>query len=255
MPPDTLSFANEFAGGLLDPGRPAPTFLAGRDLTPAGRRYDVYRNNVTMSLAATVESIYPAVRALVGHEAFRAVAVDYVRAEPPTSPLLFDYGRGFADFLDRVAPSEYAGWIGEVARLERLWLDAWHAADAPPLDGAILATIPPDRLGEIRFVPHPAAHVLSSRAAAVSLFRAGRGEGDMPSDRLAPEDALVTRPHLDVEVRFLPPGAAAFLALLMEGNPLADAAARVAEACPAFDLSTAIAGMLDAGAFTAIAAD
>lgn len=255
MLPEAGSFAGAFATGLRDPDCPAPDFLAGRLGQAAGKRYDVYRNNVTMSLAATVESIYPAVRKLVGESTFRAIAIDYVRTEPPLSPLLFEYGRGFPDFLDRIAPPEFAGWITDVARLERHWLDAWHAADAPPLDGAALAAIPPDRLGETRFVAHPAARVVPSRYTTVTLFRAARGEGDPPANRATPEDALITRPHLDVEVRFLPPGAAGFLAGLIAGASLVEAAAAAAEAWPAFDLATAIAGMLEAGAFTSIAID
>ncbi len=253
MPHEAMTFAGPFAAGLLDPGCPAPGILAGRFGHGAGKRYDVYRNNVTMSLAATVESIYPAVRALVGEKTFRGLAIDFVRAEPPVSPLLFEYARDFPACLDRTAPPEFAGWIGDVARLERLWLDTWHAADAPPLDGAALAAIPPDRLGSARFVVHPATRVLRSSHAVVSLFRAGRGEGEQPADRAAPEDALVTRPHLDVEVRFLPPGAADFLTRLIDGESLADAALAAARTCPDFDLASTIAGMLQAGAFTAIA--
>ncbi len=53
-------------------------------------------------------------------------------------------------------------------------------------------------------------------------------------------------------MRRLPPGGAAFLTRLIAGEPLGMAAAAALSDSPAFDLSANIAGMLEAGAFTAI---
>ena len=66
-----------------------------------------------------------------------------------------------------------------------------------------------------------------------------------------PEDALITRPDLDVVVRHLPAGGAVFLASLIAGQPLGEAAALALDASPTFDIASAIAGMIEAGAFTA----
>lgn len=252
MPHNAGIFAPAFAAGLLRPEVGAPAFVCDSAGRPAGKRYDVYRNNVTMGLARTLESIFPAVRHFVGEAEFRGVAIDYVRAEPPASPLLFDYGRGFPDWLERVAPPQFVAFLPDLARLERLWLDAWHAGDAAPLDPAALGAIAPDRLAGLCFVAHPAAAVSPARCAAVSLLRAGRGEGVPPENRLAPEDALITRPALDVQVRFLPPGGAAFLAALLAGCPLGEAAGLALADVPDFDVATALASMLEAGVFAAL---
>ena len=74
----------------------------------------------------------------------------HVRATPPTSPLLFEYGRDFPDFIARYEHARAMPWLADVARIERAWLDAYHAADAEPLAPAALAAIPPDRLAEPR---------------------------------------------------------------------------------------------------------
>ncbi|MBK8457441.1 MAG: putative DNA-binding domain-containing protein [Phyllobacteriaceae bacterium] len=253
MPPEPLPFAEPFAAGLLDPAIAAPGLIGDAAGRLAGKRYDVYRNNVTMGLAKTIESIFPAVRHWVGEKTFRGLAIDHARAEPPSSPLLFDYGHGFADWLDRIAPPEFAGWLADLARLERLWLDAWHAADAAPLDPTALAAVLPEKLGDVRFVAHPAARMFSSRHAVVSLLRAGRGDGEAPADRNRPEAALVTRPAFDVEVRFLPPGGAAFLTALIAGEPLGVAAAMALDQAPDIDIAAALAAMLAAGVFTRLA--
>jgi hypothetical protein len=67
-----------------------------------------------------------------------------------------------------------------------------------------------------------------------------------------PEDALISRPRLDVEVRSLPRGGAAFLQTLAAGAPLAEAAAAAAQDDDAFDLTANLAGLIGAGLITEI---
>jgi hypothetical protein len=69
---------------------------------------------------------------------------------------------------------------------------------------------------------------------------------------IAAEDALITRPELEVVVRHLPAGGAIFLARLVSGETLGQAAAAAFEASTSFDLAANIAGMIEAGAFMAI---
>ena len=87
------SFADRFAKGLTDPTCPTPGGLNGPRGKGALKRYNVYRNNVTVSLIDALVAIYPAVQRITGAEFFRAMARFHVRASPPASPLLFEYGR------------------------------------------------------------------------------------------------------------------------------------------------------------------
>lgn len=142
-------------------------------------------------------------------------------------------------------------WLADVARIERAWLDAYHAADAEPLAPSVLASIATERVADVVLVPHPATQIIRSRFAAVGIFAANRYD-DLGSRITAsePEDALVTRPGLDVVVQRLPPGGALFLTELVAAKPLGYAAAAAISESPAFDLAGNIAGMLAAGAFT-----
>jgi hypothetical protein len=89
--------------------------------------------------------------------------------------------------------------------------------------------------------------------SAVTIFAANRSEAPVnPIDASLPEDALITRPDDDVVVRRLPPGDAVFLASLVAGQSLGEAAALALDDSPAFELASAIAGMIEAGAFSAI---
>ena len=254
LPGGAPGYSAAFAPALLDPKRATPPGLTGPNGKAAGKRYNVYRNNVTVSLIDALAAAFPATQRITGAEFFRAMARFHVRATPPTSPLLFDYGRDFADFIQGYEYAQSMPWLADVARIERVWLDAYHAADAPPLAPSSLACIPADKLVATVLTPHPATRVLRSRFPAVSIFAANRS--GCPAGRVeatGPEDALVTRPALEVVVRHLPPGGAAFVAQLVAGEPLGPAAASALAESPEFDLAANIAGMLEAGAFTACA--
>jgi hypothetical protein len=255
MPPEAPDYAVGFAAGLLDPGRPAPAGVVRPDGRPAGPRYDVYRNNVTVSLIDALAAVYPVTERITGTEFFRAMARFHLRETPPTSPLLFEYGRDFPDFVARYPHARAMPWLADVARLERAWLDAYHAADAATLAPAALAAVAPERLAGVRLTPHPATRIVASRFPVVSIVAANRGDGPVGRIEAVPEDALITRPGLEVLVRRLQPGGAAFLARLVAGTPLGAAAAASQAESPEFDLAVNIAGALAARAFTAVAVD
>ncbi|MDE5463983.1 DNA-binding domain-containing protein [Bradyrhizobium sp. CSS354] len=255
MPPEPdLGFAAAFAPALLDPVRLAPEIVTGPNGKAPGKRYDVYRNNVTVSLIDALAAIYPAVQRITGIDFFRAMARFHVRQTPPISPLLFDYGRDFPAFIAQYEHAQMMPWLADVARIERAWLDAYHAADAVPVSPAQLAAVAPERLGDLVLIPHPAAGIVRSQFAAVTIFAANRDTSPVGRiDAASPEDALVTRAEFDVVVRHLPPGGAAVASSLMSGRPLGEAAARALDAAADFDLASNITGLIEAGAFTSIA--
>lgn len=248
-----LGYAAGFTSALLDPERPSPAIVSGPNGKSTVRRYNVYRNNVTVSLINALAATFPATQRITGADFFRAMARFHVRATPPTSPLLFEYGRDFPDFIERYEYARSMPWLADVARIERAWLDSYHAADAEPLGPQVLVSIPPGQLADIVLVPHPATRVLCSRFPAVSIFAANRNSNPAnPMEVSEPEDALITRPRLEVMVRHLPPGGATFLSRLVDGEKLGVAAAAAFADHPQFDLSASIAGMIEAGAFTTV---
>jgi hypothetical protein len=247
------SYAAILSAGLIDPDSGTPAGVVGPNGKAAAKRYNVHRNNVTVSLIDALAAVFPATRRITGAEFFRAMARFYVRAAPPRSPLLFEYGRDFPDFI---ASYEYARpmpYLADTARIERAWLDAYHAADMAPMTVEQLAAVSAETLPGLVFVPHPATRLVRSQFSAVSIFAANRAPGPVPSiESAVPEDALITRPDQEVIVRLLPPGGAEFLMALLSRRPFGEAAAAAGEASRGFDLAGNIAGMLEAGAFVAL---
>ncbi len=249
----TGSYAAGFVPPLLAPDQPTPALVTGPNGKAAVKRFNVYRNNVTVSLIEALAATFPATERITGETFFRAMARFHVRETPPVSPLLFEYGRDFPDFIARYEYARAMPWLADVARIERAWLDAYHAADAAALPPAALSLIAPERLGDVVFEAHPAARLVRSAYPAATIFAVNRARG--PVGRIetsAPESALITRPDLEVMLRILTPGADLLLLRLLAGVPLAAAAAEAAIQSPTLDLAAAIATALEAGAFTAI---
>lgn len=256
--PQLADLQRDFVDALGNPQAGVPDGIVGPGGVPDAKRFNVYRNNVTVSLSEALAATYPAITRLLGDEYFRALAPLFVRAHPPTSPVLMFYGEAFANFLEGFEPLADYTYLGDVARIEWAWLQAYHAADAEPLAPQTLADIAPDALACLRFQRHPAACVQRSDHPCLSIFRINRDESAatiLPDDATA-EDTLVTRPDLDVEVRQLPAGGAVFLEALIAGRSLGEAAAMAEEAArdqdQEFDLAANICGMLEAGVFQAM---
>lgn len=245
-------FATGFAAGLLDPDL-NPAGVAGPRGKAARKRYNVYRNNVTVSLIDALAATFPATQRITGPDFFRAMARFHIRQTPPTSPLLFEYGGDFPAFIEDYEYAQEMPWLADVARIEKAWLDAYHAADAAPLAAEGLSAIAPEHLANIRFIPHPATRIVRSPYPALTIFSANRhGEPEAMIEASGAEDALVTRPELEVFVRRLPPGGAAFLSALCDGDTLGVAVGVALAESAAFDLAANLAGMIEAGAFSAI---
>ncbi len=133
------SYAAVLAPGLIDPDYETPAGVVGPRGKGAVKRYNVYRNNVTVSLIDALAAAFPATQRITGVEFFRAMARFHVRETPPRSPLLFEYGHDFPDFIAHYDYAQPMPYLADTARIERAWLDAYHAADMPPLPAQKLA--------------------------------------------------------------------------------------------------------------------
>ena len=249
----SIATQSEFAAALIDPDLAVPDGLTAWNGPQPVRRFGVYRNNVAIGLIGALASRFPAAERIVGEEFFAAMAREFIRLHPPRSPLLLAYGDDFPDFVESFEPTREIPYLPDVMRLEALRGRAYHAADAVPLDAALVATIEPAGLAELTFLPHPSASVARSTYPAVTIWAMNTGEIELAdiSDWTG-EDALVIRPQMIVEVHRLPPGGATFLAALFSGAALGEAYERALAEAANFDLSANLAGAFTAGAFMAI---
>lgn len=237
-----------FRTALLDPGRPVPEGLTDGAGRPAGRRFDVYRNNVAASLTEALEAGFPATASLLGGANFKGVAGAFLRLHPPASPRMTLYGADFPDFLDGFAPLAPYPYLGDVARLEYALRESYHAADHDPLDPAALA-VAPDALMALRLVPAPSVRLVSSRWPVHALWAFDRAGG--PKPRAEAQDVVILRDGFDPAPHLLPPGGVAFLRALDGRAALGDAVAAALDAAPGFDLAALLTQLLSHAALRA----
>ena len=211
-----------FRAALLNPEAERPKGLTDGAGQPAGRRFDVYRNNVAVSLTEALETAFPVLRKLLGESNFKLLAAAFLRQHPPSSPLMMFYGREMPDFLSEFSPTRGTGYLPDVARLELMIRESYHAADATPADPAVLQSLSPDDLMATRIQLAPSAGLLRSSWPVHSIWRFNT-ETDAPKPQMAAEDVLVLRPDMDPEPHLLPPGGGAFVAALSKGATFGEA--------------------------------
>jgi hypothetical protein len=238
-----------FTAALLDPDLAVPPGLVDPRGRPPGKRFAVYRNNMTVSLSDALEQAFPVVRKLLGDEFFRALAREFLRLHPPENPVLMLYGTALPSFLERFPPVREWGYLPDVARLELAIRRAYHAADAVALSPEALM-LPPERLARVRPRMAPAVTAIASAWPIHAIWQANAGDGPAPT--MQPEEVLVGRPALDPHLWLLPTGGAAFIDALTRGFPLEQA---VAEAGAGFDVAATLTALLQAGAFTDLSED
>jgi len=248
----------DFAAALLDSERGVPAGLRAWNGSDPTQRFAVYRNNVVDSLVQAQADAFPVVQQLVGDPFFAAMARMYVCAHPPRSPVLAEYGDGFADWISDFAPTASLPYLADMARLERARVRAFHAADALALNADALTRhlAAPQALAQARLVLHPSLHAVRSDWAVVSLWAAHQSDdpaaiGAVDLDHA--ESALMMRESDDAVVLPVPLPTAAFVQALAAGCPLGEAAATasVLGGADSFDLTGALALLIRHGALIA----
>ncbi|MEM8576284.1 MAG: DNA-binding domain-containing protein [Pseudomonadota bacterium] len=208
-----------FRAALLDAAAQVPAGLQDPAGAVATRRFGVYRNNVVHSLTEAMRTGFPITQKLIGAENFGQIAGAYVRAHPPTSPLMMHYGQDFPAFLAGVTPLAHIGYLPDVARLELALRASYHAADGAPLDPARLAAVPPEALGDVRVRFAPAAVLIRSDWPLHDIWRFNAEPG-APKPQARAQDVLITRPGFDPVPHALDKKAGAWVQALMNGRPL-----------------------------------
>lgn len=249
-----VSSQAEFATALFAPLAPVPAGITTRRGEPDPTRFNVYRNNVMVSLIGALEQRFPVTRKLVGDDFFKMMARAYIATSKPRSPLIWQYGGDFPSFVAGFEAAREVAYLGDVAATEALWTRAYNAADAEPMPVSTLAAIEPDLLPAARFVPHPSAGLLCSRWPAGSIWEAHQHDPVTSFSHAGSETVLVVRPDSEVQVHLLPAQDRDFAAALFAGRPIGEAAS-IAAANDRFDFGRAFVGLISLGACQTIQPD
>ncbi|NRA99395.1 MAG: putative DNA-binding domain-containing protein [Rhodobacteraceae bacterium] len=245
-----MSGQTEFTGAILDAAQAVPEGLIDPQGRSAGRRFNVYRNNVAVSLTDALGTAFPVVKKLIGAQNFDALAGIFLRQHPPSSPLMMFYGEEMPGFLEGFAPLQHIRYLPDVARLELALRHAYHAADAQALNPTVLQETAPETLMASRLRFAPAVRLVPSAWPIHAIWTFNMVEG-APKPQGVAEPTLITRPEHDPVQTPLSPGAATFVGALIDGLPFGQAVDSGTQT-GAFDLSETLGVLLSGGAITAL---
>lgn len=241
-----------FGRSLVEPDASAPEQI----LPNHQARFDVHRNNVSHARIETLRSIFPVVQQLVGQEFFTALARAFIEHAPPTSPLLFRYGGDFADFVSGFPPASSVPYLCDIARIEWLRLQAYHAEDADPLGLVALAEVPPDELPALQLGLHPSLGIVRSRWPVFSIWANSLDPNEeYLVDMDDAQSVLVLRVDLQVQTMPMSDAAARFLNELVHGARLGAAAETTHASVPGFDLGEQLAALFQNNAVVSLGRD
>src|SRR5688572_2123247 len=167
--PDLAHFQDAFAEALLT------VEPVGRITSEPG--FAVYRNTVARGAIEALRAGFPTIDALIGAEAFTEAALAYRDERPPVSPVLADYGASFPGFLARQPWTEELPYLADVARLDRLWIEAHLAADRVSLRPAGPISPGDPRFAGFQLTLHPATRFAWLDTPAMTIWLAHRSPG------------------------------------------------------------------------------
>ncbi|MBD9500623.1 putative DNA-binding domain-containing protein [Pseudomonas sp. BGr12] len=230
--------------------RPAPA-LQGVTTQAA---FEVYRNTVLKGCVDALCDNFPTVERLVGTDWIRAAAAVHAREAPPDDARLVLYGKSFADFLDAFEPARELPYLGAVARLDRLWTEAFVAPQEARLDLASLAGMTASDLATCHLAPRACVRwSWFPEQPVYSIWRYNREAVPIPEELPWQGEGALLVGHADgVAWHALEAGGCDFLDACANGSDLDQASALTLQAHPDLDFHDLFGRLLGAGVFRPI---
>lgn len=248
LPPQAATVCQaDFSNAMMDASLPVPAGLIDPENASAGRRFAVYRNNIAVSLTEAMHSAFPVIAKLLGKANMDGLAGLYLRAHPPSSPLMMFYGAEFPAFLEGMPQLNHLGYLGDVARLELALRQAYHAADAAPIAPAALAALSETELLATTVSFSPALQLLRSQWPVQAIWRFNTTAG-APKPQAGAQDILITRPEFDPVPQVVTASEFIWISALKEGASIGDAVALASEIDVEFDLVAPLTLLLQGNA-------
>jgi hypothetical protein len=240
---------SDFATALLDPVLPIPQGLIEPGGNSSAKRFAVYRNNVVAGLIDALKETFPVTLRIVGEDFFAAMARVYVTSDPPRSPILLEYGFGFANFIEHFEPASCLPYLSDVCRIERAWLEAYHAPEALPIDLPQLGEVAQSEIPTLQLELHPSVRLVRSKFPALTIWKTNIDGGTpVPVDLQAGgEDVLIGRPYAEVEVRSIAGSAFELVQAMATQSTILQAAEIALNSDPKFLLSNSLVALFGAG--------
>lgn len=197
----------------------------------------IYHNNLLSHLFATLKNAYPLLVQLVGEDAFKAAARDYIDRYPSTSGNLDEYGEYFSDFIASYEPAAELPYLSDVAQFEWVAHLLTRAPDAAVFDPIHLEQLTENDYADLQLTLHPACHLMQTHYSIPDIIDLCNGSIN-EIDSLTTETLylLISRHQDDIIVSTLTSAEYHFLNKIQDSHILADSLQTAVQIDPSFEL-------------------
>lgn len=212
--------------------------------------FAVHRNTSTAGAIDALAASYARTGAILGDSEFRRLACAYFRDHSPTTPVLAEYGAGFVDWLEQWPQAAHPPWLVDVARIDRMQIEAHLSPDPDDEGGLVVFDISEEAWMNVVAVLHPATrfHWFATQAPSIWLASA-----DMPTlNDVATIGVggglLLTRPRGAVQAYPIDRVDHQLLMGFRSGDSVGEIAISVACTCLQADIGASFKRLLESGA-------
>ncbi len=220
------------------------TLVRGDGRLAALERIDVYAEMYFYRLRDALKEDFPAVCGVIGADNFHNLITDYLIEYPPSHFSLRYAGQALPAFVSRHPLVLRWPYLGDLARLEWSIIDAFDAADAPPLEQQALVGVAPERWAELRLELTPTLRLLALGWPVHDVWERNQQHAAVNEIHAAPAWIRVWRQDLRVFHRAIDALEHAALAALAAGEPFGAVCAGVAAPDNAADGARRVFGFL-----------
>ena len=182
----------------------------------------MYAGGYATRIRQALAEAYPAVHHVAGERAFFDLAHGYAQRRPSRDANLSLAGRHLPEFLTGWPLTARLPFLPDLARLEWLVRQAFHAFERPPLDARRLAQLRLEDWERARIVFQPSVGVAASAWPILDIWAARtRPRADVDLDLVnRPQRVLVFRQGFQVRCELVDERRYVLLEELLAGRPL-----------------------------------
>ena len=198
--------------------------------TPGNVRMSVYAGGYITRMREALAEVFEATHHVLGEGVFIELAEAYARKYPSHDYNLSFAGRHLPQFLKDWPRTQEMPFLPDLAQLEWLICQAFHAFDQAPMNPAQLASITPDAYGRLQLFFQPSVSVVESAWPILDIWQARKVPHKAVNINLIdrPQRVLVYRRDMQVLCEPVTAAQCVLLQGLMQGRTLGEACAPLA---------------------------